>query len=67
MNTKTVTLDLKFATSDRYDRFRRELSQAAEVRSNILRGRLSAGGAWLKLELSGAAGDVDRLLRRWAA
>lgn len=67
MNTKTVVLDLKFASPARYGRFRRELSKAPDVRSNILRGRVSPGGAWLQLELSGGSEDVDRLLSRWRA
>jgi hypothetical protein len=42
----------------------RELAPTAALKVRVLRGRLTPEHAWFRLELSGAASDVDRFVTR---
>lgn len=63
---KTVVLDLHFGSRDLYDRFIRDVRRDPGLESHIVRGRLAADTAWVKLELHGSARRIDELVELWS-
>lgn len=64
-HAQSVVLDMAFESRVLYDRFVREVRQDPSLASNILRGRVSRDGAWMRLELRGASHRIGDLIERW--
>jgi len=65
MRTTAVVIDMLFGQRNLYDRLIHELGQEGDLETHIVRGRVRADGAWLKLEVRGTDRRVSELLRRW--
>lgn len=65
MRSTAVVLDMLFGQRDLYDRLMSELRDGDGLESHVIRGRVRADAAWLKLELRGATWRVQELIRRW--
>lgn len=62
---KALVLELILGGLDLYERFLTDLARSADLRTNVIRGRRSASGAWMKVAIFGEADRVDAFRRRW--
>ncbi len=63
---KALVLELVFATTPAYARFLRELAKEVDIQKNVVRGRVTSSGAWMKIALAGDAERIDGLQQRWS-
>ena len=64
-NMKAVALEMIFGSKEIYERFNSEVRDDAEIEKNVIRGRVTPSGAWMKLVVRGAAGRIDEIVREW--
>jgi hypothetical protein len=62
---KAVVLDVLFGRGDHYERFMRAMDDDPDVESNVLRGRVTPHGSWVRIELRAPATVIDDIVRDW--
>ena len=60
-----MVLELLFGTRAAFETFMKDLTKEVGIKKNVVRGRVTSTGAWMKIALFGDAGAVDALRLRW--